>query len=990
MKQTAAKRVKGALVSSLLVFCLVSNTAAAAYSAGDIQLLSAVPGQAGEDVPDADDLGFRDNYEFYIAQYEDRQRPDLSYEIAGADYTAGEAVRLAADPADGDREVIETDETGYAEWTVDVEEAGLYQVGLRYLPLQGRGASIERALSVNGRTPFFNAGHFNFSRIWTDQGEVRQDNRGNDLRPSQVEAPQWRTAWLSDYMGYYLAPYSFYFEEGENTVRLTSVREPMLIDTITIGQYEGAPSYAEVAAEYTEQNYSGYSGEPLKIQGEDAQLKSDATLYAINDRSSPSTEPYDVSKIRLNAIGGYRWNQPGQWISWNVDVPADGLYKLGIKARQNVSRGVYSGRRLTIDGEVPFAEADNLRFYFSTEWEMYVLGQGDARDPDPDDVDPMLIYLTEGSHEISLEVVLGEFADVIRTVEDSLYALNEAYRSIIMLTTTNPDYYRDYRLDREMPDVIAELGRQAKIIEQTGDLLINITGERGSQSAILYTLAYQLAEMHAKPHDIPRMLPDFKTNIGALGTWILTATEKPLEIDYLLLTSPDEDLPDPSSTFWEKILHEIRSFLSSFTEDYSSVGNVYEDRNSEPLTIWIQSGRDQSQVLKQLIDDSFTQEYNIPVNLQIVQAGTLLPATVAGIGPDVALYLGGGEPVNFASRNAAVDLTQFPDFDEVYDRFAPSALVPYEFDGGIYALPETQTFPMLFYRTDILDELGVDVPQTWEDMMNILPVVQKNNLEFGIPVARTDSPEQGMMSFWMYLYQNEGQVYSHEGAKSALDEEAAIQAFATWTGLFLNYNLPQEYDFPNRFRIGEMPIGIADYTTYNTLSVFAPEIRGLWRMAPVPGVEREDGTIDRALGGWGQNAMMLDNSEMKDESWEFLKWWTSAEIQEEFGREMESLLGAAARYPTANIEAMSRLPWPVDDYESLISQWEDVQGTPEVPGGYYTARHLNNAFRAVVYNGDDPRETILDYVRDIDDELTGKRLEFGLPTYRDMVGTAGE
>lgn len=931
-------------------------------------------------------VGKRETFDTYISRFEDAGRIDRSIILDAGAVSDSENTILHEQFEGIAGAVIETDETGFVEWVFEVEEAGFYQVNLQYMPVEGRGASIERSLIINGELPFFNAGHFIFSRVWTDAGEVKQDNRGNDLRPSQIEAPQWEERWLMDYMGYYLEPYTFYFEAGENSLRLESIREPMFIKSLTLGQYDSVQPYETVAAAYEAERYPAYEGDPIILQAENAKLKSDATLYAINDRSSPMTEPYDVSKIRLNTIGGYRWNQPGQWVSWVVDVPEDGLYKLAFKSRQNISRGVYSSRKLTIDGEVPFQEAENLRFYYSTDWEMHVLGQGSERNVDPDNVAAELLYLTAGEHEIRMEVILGEFAEVIRTVEDSLYQLNEAYRNIIMLTTTTPDVYRDYRLDREMPKVIRELGRQGQIIQETGDRLIEITGERGSQSAILYTLAYQLREMNEKPDDIPRMLGDFKTNIGALGTWILTATEKPLEIDYLMLSSPDEAMPRTEAGFLRNMFHEVRSFLASFTEDYSSVGNTYDVEDAgAPLKIWIQSGRDQSQVLKQLIDDSFTVEHGIPVNLQIVQGGTLLPAVVAGIGPDVALYLGGGEPVNFASRNAAVDLTQFEDFEKVASAFSPSALVPYSFEDGVYALPETQTFPVMFYRTDILDELGIEVPNTWTEMIETLPVIQKNNLEFGIPVSNTAAPEIGMMSFWMFLYQAEGEVYSHRGAKSALDQEAAIQAFDTWTSLFLNYKLPQDYDFANRFRIGEMPIGIADYQTYNTLSVFAPEIRGLWAMAPVPGREQANGTIDRAVGGWGQNSMMLDDSVMQDEAWTFMKWWTSADVQEEFGREMESLLGAAARYPTANMEAMSKLPWPVDDFNTLTEQWSFVRGTPEVPGGYYTSRHLNNAFRTVVYNGDNPRETILDYVRDIDDELTGKRIEFGLPTYEEMM-----
>lgn len=938
----------------------------------------------------------RATYEYYLADYQKAPKPDRTHSIKAKDYIDGEDVTVVSDPENEQRgqEVLATGETGFAEWELDVKEAGLYQIKLDYYPLPGRGASIERALQINGEQAFFNAGHFLFHRIWRNQDHEPgdpyvMDNRGNEIRPRQTEAAFWRTVYLEDYLGYEQKPYYFYFDKGINTLRLSSIREPMLIKAITVHQQPELPTYEDVKTEYERRDYAPYEGEPIKIQGEDALYRSDATLYPINDRSSPMTEPYDPSKIRLNSVGGGRWNQPHQWITWEIEAPHDGLYQLVFKQRQNLSRGVYSSRELRVDGEVPFAEAGNLRFYFDSEWQMYVLGQGTEKEFNAKETEPQLLYLTEGKHDISLKVILGEFSEAIQTVEESLYRLNDAYRRIIMLTTTNPDIYRDYHLKRELPGVIAELGHQADVLSRTADLLYEITGERGSQTAILSTLAYQLRRMHAMPDDIPRLLPDFKTNIGALGTWILTATEKPLEIDYLLLGPPGMDLPPTRASLGQHLIHELRSFSRSFTEDYSSVGNVFEGEE-EILTVWTQGGRDQAQVLKQLIDHDFTAQYGIPVNLQVVQVGTLLPATVAGIGPDVALDLGGAEPVNFASRGAAVDLSQFPGFEEVELRFAPSALVPYRYQDGVYALPVTQTFPMMFYRTDILDDLGVTVPQTWDELMATLPQIQKNHLEFGIPVATTQFPDNGMMSFYMFLYQQGGQLYRAEGSRSALDQEEAVQAFSQWTSLFLNYKLPQSYDFPNRFRVGEMPLGIADYQTYNTLQVFAPEIRGLWEMSPVPGYLNEHGEIQREVGSWGQNCIMLAESDQQEAAWTFMKWWTSADVQENFGREMESLLGAAARYPTANLEAVSRLPWPYEDYRNLMDQWEDAQGIPEVPGSYYTPRHLNNAFRRVVYNGENARETLLDYVRDINDELTSKRQEFGLPTYEEIMTGEGE
>jgi len=58
-------------------------------------------------------------------------------------------------------------------------------------------------------------------------------------------------------------------------------------------------------------------------------------------------------------------------------------------------------------------------------------------------------------------------------------------------------------------------------------------------------------------------------------------------------------------------------------------------------------------------------------------------------------------------------------------------------------------------------------------------------------------------------------------------------------------------------------------------------------------------------------------------------------------------------------------------------------GIMEVPGGYFTGRHISNAIRKVLNDRDDTRETIIDYSRLIDEEIVKKRREFGLPYIED-------
>jgi ABC-type glycerol-3-phosphate transport system substrate-binding protein len=125
---------------------------------------------------------------------------------------------------------------------------------------------------------------------------------------------------------------------------------------------------------------------------------------------------------------------------------------------------------------------------------------------------------------------------------------------------------------------------------------------------------------------------------------------------------------------------------------------------------------------------------------------------------------------------------------------------------------------------------------------------------------------------------------------------------------------------------------------------------------------------------------MLESTEDKLAAWTFIQWWNDEDIQLLYGRSLEGLLGAAARYPTANINTLKKLPWPTEHREQILSQFDDVVGYPEVPGGYMTARQLDYAFRSVINTGQNPLEALYLFTEDIHAELTRKRKEFNLST----------
>jgi ABC-type glycerol-3-phosphate transport system substrate-binding protein len=365
------------------------------------------------------------------------------------------------------------------------------------------------------------------------------------------------------------------------------------------------------------------------------------------------------------------------------------------------------------------------------------------------------------------------------------------------------------------------------------------------------------------------------------------------------------------------------------------------------------------------------------VNVKLVAPDAVMPAVVAGTGPDIVLTAQQGEVINYAMRKAVLDISKFSGYDNVGAELNDSVVIPFMYQSGVWGLPETQYFHVMYYRKDIFEELNIELPDTWDDLINIMPVIQKNNMQVGIPsVANPILPD--FSNFLAHLFQRGGRLYNEEGSRTLLDTETAIEAFDFYTKLYTHYKNPVTYDFINRFRTGEMPLAFADYTWFNTLEVFAPELRGLWGFARMPGLKKSDGTVDRSVSVGTLASMIVSSTKYPDQSWEFLKWWISSSTQLRFGRELESIMGAVARYPTANYEAFRRLSWGSEQMAVLDEQRSWTIGTPEVPGGYFVSRHITNAVRKILNEGQDTRETLLDYTITINDELIKKRIEFGL------------
>jgi ABC-type glycerol-3-phosphate transport system substrate-binding protein len=916
--------------------------------------------------------------------------PDVWIDLAGTDYAAQHKADLEERTGVGGREETvlawqEAEGDSWVEWAFDVPVAGLYNLGIEYYPLQGKRASIQRDLQIDGQYPFIEARRLVFDRTWEDAHPPVRDNQGNDIRPPQREAPRWRFQAFEDGQAMYRAPYLFYLEPGQHTVRLGMIREPVAMARIHLFTPPDVQPYEVVRARYDALGYRPTEGIMVVIEGEEAEYKSTPTLTR-NYSPNPSANPPAEGNFRLNVFGGWRWRRPAERASWRFTVPEDGLYQIGIKLWQGDWSHMPAFRALTIDGEVPFDEMHEVGFPYNWYWRLDTLS-------DPGTGQPYLFYLTAGEHELEMRSVVGPAAETVRVIEGITREMSDLTRRVILLTGAEPDPLMEWDMEKEIPDLVPRLLAMAQALEREADRLTEIAGGKRPNSAnTLLEAASQLRNMAARPDTVPNRLLQLSETQSLLGYWALDIQEIFFEVDSIVIASLGMEMPPGDAGMLAQLRLTAINLLASFRKEYTVIGNVYDPEEEDQavvLEVWMARGQEWGKIMKELVEETFTPESGILVNLHIVPPGSLstgttsvlLLAATAGKAPDVAVSVDPNLPVEFAIRNALVPLSQLEGYDEAATRFRPGALIPYEYRDQVYAFPETQNFSMLFYRTDILDSLGLEPPETWDELYDMMWVLQQNGFDFYYPPG-----PDGLTPF---LFQRRGDYYTADGLRSALDQAEGLGAFKEWTSLYTNYHIPKYADFFNRFKTGEIPIGIADYWTYILLSTAARELLGRWQMVPIPGTRMPGGAdqINRATGGSGNAVVIFEQSEHPEQAWEFVKWWTSTETQLRYGLELEALLGVEARWNTANVQALREQPWPRQDIEAIMEQWQWFQERPVVLGGYFTPRHVANAWNKVVLQGANEREALEEAIRLIDRELRKKQEEFGI-TPAD-AGTSG-
>jgi len=960
------KRLSWGFICLLLVVVLISFSQTHVYADDDDELSEEETLAILGDLQDMNQVS-EDFLEPRYSAVRESHQPYL--------YTGADIIHQITDLVT-DYSFLTTDTQGYAAESVlhlnrhdridlylEVAQAGVYNLAFDFFDVRDSVLNIEFALRVNGDFQYQELRRLQFSTNWINVGEIALDRFGHEIVPTPIRVFEWNQQLLLDSSYRHSEPLGIFLEAGLNILTLeVGEGEFLLGDLILSAPGRDLPTY---------QSGIVNGNQMITIEAQEMTRRNDSSIRA-GAEFNVDLSPFDNSKRVLNHVYGWSFRLPGQRIDYEFYVEEAGYFHIAIAYRQDFRVDFPVFREIWINDEIPNDQLLSYAFPFARNMTNLVLTDNESGNY-------MTFYLEAGVNTVSLVVNVDPTRHVIERLEDMLVEINDFSLQVNRLTGGRRDRHRTIDIDRFIPDAAKALEGWADELEA---LYLSVRhyspdARRIGAFAQLHIAVDGLRSLAEHPDRIPRRIGELSEGTSSIAAHIATTSQylnfNPLMLDRIFITQDVNALPSRAGLL-TRAGHGIARFFNSFTDEtYQSTPS-----NPEHLQVWVNRPRQYVEILQQLVDEYFTPQTGIEVEFSLMpDQNRLILANASGTAPDVAQSVHFTLPFELGIREAIVDLTQFDDFDEVVSVIPEGLLIPSMIGDSIFSIPETKNFFVLFYREDILNALNIPVPNTMQEVTEILPELQRFGMNFYHPAA-------GMIGLRNFagttplIFQNGGHLYGETILYTTIDSEEAIAGIRQFTDLFTVFNMPFEVpSFYQHFRSGILPIGVAEIGMYNLLLNAAPELANSWNIALVPGVENEEGQILRHSPGGAENLIIFESSDMQDEAWEYLRWWTSTEVQIKFGQRLQTTFGQEFLWNTANLDAFAGLPWNSNHRDVIVEQSRWLMEAPRVPGSYMLERELSNAVVSIVLDGETPRRAIDLAVRRTNRETARKLEEFG-------------
>ncbi|HWS50102.1 MAG TPA: sugar ABC transporter substrate-binding protein [Microbacterium sp.] len=376
------------------------------------------------------------------------------------------------------------------------------------------------------------------------------------------------------------------------------------------------------------------------------------------------------------------------------------------------------------------------------------------------------------------------------------------------------------------------------------------------------------------------------------------------------------------------------------------------DGEGKELSVWIMKGTNpDATAFYDAVSEAFEEETGATVKIEEVQWADahdrFVTAIAGGTTPDIA-ETGTTWTAEFADAGALEPVGSYVDGEKgLRDDLVEGLEVAGTYDDELYGMPWYAGVRSIIYRADVFEELGLEAPKTWDDIIaagEAIKAAKPEMLAFPVP---------GDAEFQVYpwVWGAGGEVATLDGETwtSELDSEESQAGIEFYTDLAVEHGFSsagattwKETDLRDAFTQGNVAMMISGSWTPKSLVEANPELEGKLGAAVIPG---QDGGIAPSVLG-GSHLSIFNSTENADLAWEFVKLMTTGEFAEQWAAETGYFPGVQSAMEEA---LASTDPLVAPFAEQMVEGGASVPVTPNF--GAVQAKKTTNAMIQAILSG---------------------------------------
>ncbi|WP_243233379.1 sugar ABC transporter substrate-binding protein [Microbacterium sp. CIAB417] len=376
------------------------------------------------------------------------------------------------------------------------------------------------------------------------------------------------------------------------------------------------------------------------------------------------------------------------------------------------------------------------------------------------------------------------------------------------------------------------------------------------------------------------------------------------------------------------------------------------DGEGKTLTVWIMQGTNpDSTAFLDEVAAEFKDQTGADVEFEEVQWADahdrFVTSIAGGTTPDIA-ETGTTWTAEFADAGALLPIDEYVDGEDgLRDDLVEGLEVAGTYEEELYGMPWYAGVRSIIYRADIFEELGLEAPKTWDDIIAAGEAIKAAHPEImPFPV-----PGDAEFQVYPWVWGAGGEIATQDGETwtSELDSAESQEGIQFYTDLATKHGFSsagattwKETDLRDAFVAGNVAMMLSGSWTPNAIIEANPDLEGKLGAAVIPG--KDGGIAPSVLGG--SHLSIFNNTENADLAWQLVELMTTGEFAEKWADETGYFPGVQSAMEEA---LASTDPLVAPFAQQMVEGGASVPVTPNF--GAVQAKKTTNAMMQSILSG---------------------------------------